>query len=175
MEHEELFPLLCATAEGKKDAFASLYEKTSAQIYAVALKMLKRKELAEEATQDTFIKIWHGAASYQRSKGTVLTWMVSIVRYRALDLMRYHNIRNEVTLEPEIDLPRTSMPFPSAEKRRLAECIDGLEDPQRQAIHLAFYGGLSHQEVVQHLDSPLGTIKSWIRRGLQSLQRCLSL
>ncbi|MDF2179777.1 sigma-70 family RNA polymerase sigma factor [Aliiglaciecola sp. CAU 1673] len=175
MEHEELFPLLCDIADGSRDAFAKLYTITSGQIYAVALKMLKHKELAEEATQDTFIKIWHGAASYQRSKGTVLTWMVSIVRYRALDLMRYHNIRNEVSLSPESDGPSASMPLPSSERRRLAECIDELEEQQRQAIHLAFYGGLSHQEVVEHLDSPLGTIKSWIRRGLQSLQRCLSI
>ncbi|GGD78812.1 RNA polymerase sigma factor [Lacimicrobium alkaliphilum] len=175
MEHEELFPLLCAIADGKRDEFAELYAKTSAQIYAVALKMLKHKELAEEATQDAFIKVWHGASSYQRSKGTVLTWMVSIVRYRALDIMRYHNIRNEVTLEPEKDGPTTTIPVPSAERKRLAECIEELDDQQRQAIHLAYYGGLSHHEVVQHLGSPLGTIKSWIRRGLQSLQRCLSL
>jgi RNA polymerase sigma factor (sigma-70 family) len=175
MEHEELFPLLCATADGKKEQFAELYTKTSAQIYAVALRILKRKELAEEATQDTFIKVWHGASNYQRSKGTVLTWMVSIVRYRALDLLRYHNIRNEVILDPDNDAPTSSMNVPSTEQRRLAECIEELDEQQRQAIHLAYYGGLSHQEVVKHLNSPLGTIKSWIRRGLQSLQRCLSL
>lgn len=175
MEHEELFPLLCATADGKRDAFARLYRITSGQIYAVALKMLKRKELAEEATQDAFIKIWHGASSYQRSKGTVLTWMVSIVRYRALDLMRYHNVRNEVVLENESLTQAGNTPLNTTEKRRLAECIGELDEQQRQAIHLAFYGGLSHQEVVRHMDTPLGTIKSWIRRGLQSLHRCLSL
>ncbi|GAB3035623.1 sigma-70 family RNA polymerase sigma factor [Bowmanella dokdonensis] len=175
MEHEELFPLLCATADGKREAFTRLYSITSGQLYAVALKMLKHRELAEEATQDAFIKIWHGASSYQRSKGTVLTWMVSIVRYRALDLMRYHNIRNEVVLDAENQAPATQMPLPTSERRRLAECLDELDQQQRQAIHLAFYGGLSHQEVVAHLDTPLGTVKSWIRRGLQSLQRCLSL
>ena len=177
MEHEKLFPLLCKTAEGNKTAFAELYKTTSSQLYAVALKMLKRPELADEATQDAYIKIWHNAGSYQRTKGTVLTWMVSIVRYRALDLMRYHNIRNEVELtEDAAAIPDTPQAFKlGGEQEKLAACLDELDGPQRQAIHLAYINGFSHQEVVNYLSSPLGTIKSWIRRGLQSLQRCLSL
>lgn len=177
MEHEQLFALLCATADGEKQAFAELYKITSPQLYAVVLKMLKRRELAEEATQDAFIKIWHNAGSYQRGKGTVLTWMVSIARYRALDLMRYHSIRNEVELEEEGGPPHDISPstLASREQKKLNECMDELDQQQRQAIHLAYFNGLSHHEVVKHLASPLGTIKSWIRRGLQSLQRCLSL
>ena len=177
MEHETLFPLLCETANGDKQAFARLYQLTSAQIYAVTLKMLKRPELADEATQEAFVKIWHNASAYQTGKGTVLTWMVSIARYRALDLIRYHNIRHEVGLDEDMEIPvspdnATLMP---AEKAKLDACLDELEPSQRQAIHLAYINGLSHQEVVTHMSSPLGTIKSWIRRGLQSLQRCLSL
>lgn len=177
MEQETLFPLLCRTADGQRDAFSQLYHITSGQLYAVALKMLRQQELAEEATQDAFIKIWHNADSYQRNKGTVLTWMVSIVRYRALDLMRYHAIRHEVTLEEDNGPPgpEASMPLPSQDQQKLEHCMDELEQQQRQAIHLAYVNGLTHQEVVEHLASPLGTIKSWIRRGLQSLQRCLSL
>lgn len=175
MEHEELFPLLCAVAEGEQPAFATLYQKTSGQLYAIALKMLRDKALAEEATQDAFIKIWHNASSYQRSKGTVLTWMVSIVRYRALDVIRYHGIRKEVSLPDEFGLADLSSSQSSTEQRQLEKCLEELDDDQRQAIHLAYFGGLSHHEVEQHLRSPLGTIKSWIRRGLQSLQRCLSI
>lgn len=177
MEQEALFPLLCQTAEGQRDAFTKLYNLTSPQLYAVALKMLRRKELAEEATQDAFVKIWHNAANYQRNKGTVLTWMVSIVRYRALDLIRYHGIRPEVALSDEHGPPTGEAPEAhfSSELTKLEQCMDELELPQRQAIQLAYVNGLTHQEVVDHLHSPLGTIKSWIRRGLQSLQRCLSL
>ena len=177
MEHETLFPLLCETANGNKAAFAELYKLTSPQLYAVVLKLLKRPELADEATQDAFIKIWHNAGSYQRGKGTVLTWMVSIARYRALDLMRYHNVRNEVELDneaPQLGESSDTVRM-NTEQDKLAECLDELDHPQRQAIQLAYVNGLSHQEVVNHLSSPLGTIKSWIRRGLQSLQRCLSL
>jgi len=177
MEHETLFPLLCKTAEGDKKAFAELYQLTSPQLYAVALRLLKRPELADEATQDAYIKIWHNAGNYQRGKGTVLTWMISIVRYRSLDLIRYHNIRNEVELNEDASssTETTQAIKLGAEQKKLAMCLDELEGPQRQAIHLAYINGMSHQEVVNHLASPLGTIKSWIRRGLQSLQRCLSL
>lgn len=177
MEHETLFPLLCKTAEGNKAAFAELYKITSPQLYAVTLKLLKRPELADEVIQDAYIKIWHNAGNYQRAKGTVLTWMISIARYRALDLMRYHKIRNEVEFDsdtPSGSEMQTTIKL-GAEQAKLAACLDELEGPQRQAIHLAYVNGLSHQEVVNHLASPLGTIKSWIRRGLQSLQRCLSL
>ncbi len=176
MEHETLFPLLCKTADGNKSAFAQLYKITSSQLYAVALKMLKKPELADEATQDAFVKIWHNAGQYQRARGTVLTWMVSIVRYRALDLMRYYNVRKEVSLEDDALPDSGDEPARfSAEYHKLNDCMDELEQPQRQAIQLAYLNGLSHQEVVAHLSSPLGTIKSWIRRGLQSLKRCLSL
>lgn len=175
MEQEELLPLLFAVADGNKSAFESIYKKTSGQLYAIALRILMDKELAEEATQDAFVKIWHNASSYKTSKGTVLTWMVSIVRYRALDSIRYHKIRKEVALPDELlssDSEPTSF---NTEQEKLDGCMNELEDAQRQAIHLAYFGGLSHQEVEKHLNSPLGTIKSWIRRGLQSLQRCLSI
>lgn len=177
MEQEILLPLLCGTAQGDKQDFARLYQLTSGQVYAVVLKMLQNTALAEEATQDAYIKVWHNAASYQRGKGTVLTWIVSIARYRALDLMRYHKVRKEEVLEDNDHHPggndnpgaMSDLAHP-----KLNECMDELDNQQRQAIHLAYFNGLSHQEVVEHLASPLGTIKSWIRRGLQSLQRCLS-
>lgn len=177
MEQETLFPLLCETAEGKKASFARLYKITSGQVYAVVLKMLQNRALAEEATQDAYIKIWHNAGSYQRSKGTVLTWMISIARYRALDLIRHHKVRKETSLEDDDQHigSTTAMALPTSENQKLEQCMDELDHQQRQAIHLAYFGGLSHQEVVAHLSSPLGTIKSWIRRGLQSLQRCLSI
>ncbi|MER2491815.1 RNA polymerase sigma factor [Catenovulum sediminis] len=176
MEHEEHLKLLQATAESNQEAFAQLYEATSAQMYAVSLKMLKRKEWAEEAVQEAYVKIWHNASEYQTGKGTVLTWMVSIVRYRALDMLRYHKVRGESELF-EGDGDSLFNPDGLAEQvpEKLAECIDELDSEQRQAIHLAYFNGLSHGEVGLHLQSPLGTIKSWIRRGLQSLQRCLSI
>lgn len=176
MEHEELFPLLCAVAQGDQSAFSKLYDATSGQLYAVALRMLGDKALAEEATQDAYVKIWHNAGNYQTGKGTVLTWMVSIVRYRALDIIRYYKIRKETPLEDEPDFSISdtqTLDFKAEQK--LDICMEQLEGGQKQAICLAYFGGLSHQEVELHMNTPLGTIKSWIRRGLQSLQRCLGI
>ena len=169
--------MLCGTAQGKKQDFARLYQITSGQVYAVVLKMLQNTALAEEATQDAYIKVWHNAGSYQRGKGTVLTWIISIARYRALDLMRHHKVRKETPLDDDDHHHDENSNIADSELAhpKLNECMDELDNQQRQAIHLAYFNGLSHQEVVDHLSSPLGTIKSWIRRGLQSLQRCLSV
>ena len=175
MEHEQHLTLLGAIAQGDKQAFAELYQATSKQLYAVCVKMLNRKELAEEALQEAYVRIWHNASEYRAGKGTVLTWMVSIVRYRALDILRYNKIRKEDELVDHdsfnLDAPEQIV---EVEQLLLDECLQQLDLQQRQAIYLAYFNGCSHQEVVKHLDNPLGTIKSWIRRGLSSLQSCLT-
>lgn len=184
MEHEEHLKLLRATAEGQQEAFSELYQATASQLFAVSFKMLKHKELAEEAVQEAFVRIWHNASEYQTGKGTVLTWMISIVRYRVLDLIRYRKVRNEQCLEDqqqgteEVSAQTASSdPFTDmnndAEPQKLDRCMDELDSEQKQALHFAYFNGLSHQEVSSSMDSPLGSVKSWIRRGLQSLQRCL--
>jgi RNA polymerase sigma-70 factor (ECF subfamily) len=184
MEHEELLPLLHKIAKSDRLAFEELYKITSSQIYSVALRMLRKKELAEEATQEAYVRIWYNAGQYTQGKGTVLTWMVSIVRYRALDILRYHKVRKEEPLldnEQEFftdDATTEDASDSTVEQgtiNKLDMCMNELEISQRQAIQLAFFNGYSHSEVVSHLDTPLGTIKSWIRRGLASLERCLGL
>ena len=175
MEHEQHLALLSATAQGDKKAFSALYQTTSKQLYAVSLKMLARKELAEEALQEAYVRIWHNASEYRVGKGTVLTWMVSIVRYRALDILRYNKIRKEDELIEkdsfDFDTPEQ---INDVEQLLLDKCLQKLDLQQRQAIYLAYFNGCSHQEVVKHLNNPLGTVKSWIRRGLTSLQSCLT-
>jgi RNA polymerase sigma-70 factor (ECF subfamily) len=176
MEHEELLPLLHKIAKSDKQAFESLYSITSGQIYAVALRMLRKKELAEEATQEAFVRIWYNANQYTQGKGTVLTWMISIVRYRALDMLRYQKVRKEEPLSDDDSMHiATDSNDEALSDGKLDTCMDQLENSQRQAIQLAFFNGYSHSEVVEHLDTPLGTIKSWIRRGLKALERCLGL
>ncbi len=175
MEHEQHLALLGSIAQGDKQAFSTLYQNTSKQLYAVSLKMLRRKELAEEALQDAYVRIWHNASEYRSGKGSVLTWMISIVRYRALDILRYNKIRKEDELVDsdnfDIDTPEQTS---DSEQLLLDQCLQQLDLQQRQAIYLAYFNGCSHKEVVNHLNNPLGTIKSWIRRGLMSLQSCLT-
>lgn len=176
MEQEKMLKLLSAVALGDQQSFSELYSLTSARLYAVSIKLLKRRELAEEALQEAFVRIWHNASQYQQGQGTVITWMISIVRYRALDMLRYNKVRNEQALNEQEEDPTLEPELMTmSEQALLDKCMDELDAQQKQAIHLAYFNGLTHHEVVQHMDSPLGTIKSWIRRGLLSLQRCLTV
>lgn len=176
--HQHYMRLLSATAQGDRQAFSELYQDTAGKLYAISLQMLRRRDWAEDAVQEAFVRIWHNAGEYQQEKGTVLTWMISIVRYRALDMLRASKSRRENSADenqyepedhhsPEIDF------YEKRERVRIDNCMDHLEDQQRQAIHLAYFKGLTHMEVCDHLESPLGSVKSWIRRGLERLKRCL--
>ena len=174
MENNELLPLLSATAQGDKHAFANLYQKTSGKLFAISLNMLTNRAHAEEALQDAFVKIWYNSSEYNATKGTVISWMISIVRYRSLDSLRYHKVRKEEPLaEEQQDTHTVDVNYD--ENTKLVDCIEQLEPQQKHAIHLAYYKGLSHRELVNHIDTPLGTVKSWIRRGLVQLQRCLTI
>ncbi|WP_394190209.1 sigma-70 family RNA polymerase sigma factor [Pseudoalteromonas atlantica] len=179
MEIDELLPLLSQTAQGNKQAFAKLYNATSPKLFAISLKMLTNRAHAEEALQDAFVKIWHNASEYQASKGTVISWMISIVRYRSLDSLRYHKVRKEQSLDNDSEhfepVADTAITVDYEDKTKLVDCMEQLDEQQKQAIHLAYYKGLTHSELVDHVETPLGTVKSWIRRGLQQLQRCLTL
>lgn len=176
MEHEEHLRLLGKVAAGDRRAFEALYQATSAQLYAVSMKILIRKELAEDAVQEAFIRIWHNASEYKQGRGTVLTWMISIVRYRALDLLRYHKVRKEDELDEASFFNEGEISgLSETDKKQLDFCLDELESNQKQAIHLAYFCGLTHQEVTQHTGSPLGSTKSLIRRGIQLLKRCLGI
>ncbi len=174
MENDNLLSLLCDTSQGDKHAFSTLYQQTSGKLFAISLNMLSNRAHAEEVLQDAFIKIWHNASEYNASKGTVISWMISIVRYRSLDALRYNKVRKEQTMgDDDFDIQSVDVNYD--ENTKLVNCIEQLEPQQKQAIHLAYYKGLSHSELVDHIESPLGTVKSWIRRGLTQLQRCLTL
>lgn len=170
--------LLSATAQGDEQAFSRLYQSTSSKVYAVCLQMLQRRELAEDALQEAYVRVWHNAGDYQREKGTVISWLIGIARYRALDIMRARKSRRENSDEmaeeadtraPDMDLVQ------DRDKAHIDDCMEQLEHPQRNAIQLAYFLGMTHQEVCLRLESPLGSVKSWIRRGLERLRRCLEV
>jgi len=177
MIQDQYFSLLSATSQGNKQAFAKLYRATSGKLFALCLKILGNKTRAEDALQDAFVKIWYNAGEYQIAKGEVLTWMTSIARYRCLDMLRQAKTRKEQSIEEENEVKDQDdfNDLTYDKHTKLDDCMNELEEQQKQAIHLAYFKGYSHQEVVQHVDSPLGTVKSWIRRGLQQLQGCLTL
>ncbi|MCC5452307.1 sigma-70 family RNA polymerase sigma factor [Rheinheimera sp. UJ51] len=163
-------------ALGDTAAFRRLYEATSAKLFSVSYTMLRRSDWAEEALQDTFIKVWHRAADYSVSKGSVMSWLISIVRYRSIDLLR-NRANQELSADDFDELPAADMLESTIESlgqaKNLRMCMDELQPTTRQCIQLAFVCGLSHQEVSEHISEALGSVKSWIRRGLDSLKRCL--
>ncbi|MDR3417736.1 MAG: sigma-70 family RNA polymerase sigma factor [Nevskia sp.] len=180
-EPEHLAQLLTATAGGDQRAFAQLYRTCSAHLFGVLLRILQRRDWAEEALQDCFLKVWQKSETYEPSRGSPLTWLTTIARYRALDLLRMK--RPEVEMPEEGEEPPLSFADPTQDPvdraiegegiGRLRDCMGGLQDEQRRSVLLAYYEGYTHQELAQAMQAPLGTVKSWVRRGLSRLRECL--
>ena len=183
--NRQLTDLLHACAQGRQTAFQELYKLVSPQLFAVLVRILKRKDLAEEALQDALLSVWRNAGSYAADKGAPMTWLVSICRYRALDMLRRE--KREVSLDPgredqedeaeglaDMSDATAAAPLVSkAEERALDECMGRLNAGQQQSLRLAYVDGCTHEEIAARVGSPVGTVKSWVRRGLESLKRCL--
>ncbi|MFS0756562.1 sigma-70 family RNA polymerase sigma factor [Noviherbaspirillum sp. 1P10PC] len=181
---QQLRSLLAAVARRDAAAFRALYDATSPKLFGFALRILNRKELAEDVLQESFVSVWNNAGSYQAGLAAPMTWMTTIVRNRAYDLLRRMDATVEIdadTFDKDVmEALESSDPSPidvlsmDAEARALAHCFSRLEGLHRQAIALAFYHDLSHSEVAQQMKLPLGTVKTWVRRGLERLRTCLT-
>ena len=178
-EQLRLAKLLSRSALGDRPAFAELYGATRSKLFAVSLRICRDRSLAEEVLQDSFVSIWNHAGDYAQAKSAPSTWMTAIVRNRSLDILR----RPREEADPEGALTAAladegASPQMEAEARgeahSLAHCMQELDPEQRQSIALAFYHGLSHSELADHLRRPLGTVKTHIRRGLARLKDCLA-
>ena len=168
-----LAELLAATADGDKNAFARLYRLTSPKLFAVALRILKQEATAQECLQESYLSIWRQAAAYQPGKASAMTWMVTITRNRAIDLLRRQHSR-PVTDEAEIEtFCSPANPVSLTDRMAMAKCLDALKESQQECIRLAYLEGLTHPELAERLGQPMGTIKTWIRRGLQQIRQCL--
>ncbi|MBP2169794.1 RNA polymerase sigma-70 factor (ECF subfamily) [Erwinia toletana] len=173
--------LLAAVASGDRQALASLYHQTSPHLYAIALRMMRRRSWAEEVLHDSFILVWQRAASYNPELSAPKTWLTHIVRHRAIDCLRMRDNNLEALDEqPQEELMAMSAPAAdqldaSQQAQRLTECLGYLSADQRQSITLAYYQGLSHGEISTHLQQPLGSVKSWIRRALDHLKNCVGI
>ena len=167
-----LIRLLAATAEGDKNAFSRLYRLTSPKLYAIALRILKIEGQAQECLQEAYLSVWRQAATYQEGKAAPMTWLVTIVRNRALDMLRRqrHELRRE---EVELDMLSAPPSGESVDSLAIEKCLQLLREDQRQCLQLAYYEGLTHPELADRLSHPIGTIKTWIRRGLEQLRQCL--
>jgi RNA polymerase sigma-70 factor (ECF subfamily) len=170
--------LLQACARGNRAALQSLYAATAPQLFGLALSILRSRELAEDIMQDSFILAWRHAHSFDPGRGTAMAWLARIVRNQCFDLRRR---RGRETPLDETFMQSWKDPAPgpadltalSRDAKRLRGCLDELDAGPRKSMILAYYEGLTFAEAAGRLGAPLGTVKSWIRRGLVQLKGCL--
>jgi RNA polymerase sigma-70 factor (ECF subfamily) len=185
-DNEDLARWLARVALGDRRAFEQLYRATCSYLMAVAWRVLQRRQLAEEVLQDAFVKVWHSAGAYDARLGVPMTWLINIVRNRAIDVRRARataavddsvDAGDEVEDAPDTEGAHSAGPEQwldaAIRKARVEGCMGQLSASQRQALALAYYQGLTHAEIAQVLDTPLGTAKAWVRRGLDYLRNCL--
>lgn len=179
---ENLPDLLARVALRDRHAFERLYRATCAHLLGVAFRILNHRERAEEVLQEAFMNVWHGAAGYNASLGQPMTWMINIVRNRAIDALRSGATERASTTpidDDALQVADANTPDPqqllddSLARGRIAACMGSLGASQRQALALAYYRGMVHTDIAEALHVPLGTAKAWVRRGLDKLRACL--
>jgi RNA polymerase sigma factor (sigma-70 family) len=180
---DELTTLITQIGLGNEAAMKRLYELTSPRLYGLALRVVRKPEWAEDVLQEAYLSVWRNALDFRNTLSPPLAWMGLIVRSRALDLLRRRAAdRGHLTQELDELLQDTlegPSPNPqdvqqaSQQARALHQCLSGLEHKQRQVVSLAYLRDLSHSELAQQLSLPLGTVKTWIRRGLDQLRHCM--
>ncbi len=170
--------LLAATASGDRAAFKLLYERSSAKLFGVVLRILRNQQKAEDVLQDVYIKIWQKSASYDAAQGKPITWMATIARTRAIDIIRA--ARPEQTVdEPGDEEEIFRLGGQSVDEvdvtdlEALRFCLGEMKEDDRNYVLLAYYEGYSRQELARRFRSPVGTIKTRLRRGLVALRACL--
>lgn len=174
---DQLRQLLAQCSLGNRQAFETLYRSVSPRLHGIALRFMGRQDLAEEVLQESFVRIWFNASRYEAHLSAPLTWMINITRNLAIDQLRKH--REQPLSDGQQDAMTDESPsahelLDSERKAHaLNRCLDSLEGMQRQSITVAYFQGLSCSELADHLAAPLGSVKSWIRRGMERLRRCL--
>ena len=180
----ELMSLLDRVAARDEAALKTLYEQTSSKLFGLALRVLGHRDWAEDVLQEAFITIWRVAGDYRASLSPPMAWMGLIVRSRALDLLRRrsadrahltHELDDEMAHGIEGDSPNPMDTTQASEQAfALHQCLGRLENKQREVVSLAYLRDLSHGELAEQLRLPLGTVKTWIRRGLDQLRNCMA-
>jgi RNA polymerase sigma-70 factor, ECF subfamily len=161
---------------GDQSALADLYARYGGAVFSVALRVLNNRALAEEVTQDTFLKVWSQAHTWDSSKGRLSSWLLTIARYGAIDLLRKEQRRpgsSAVDLDDILNMVGRRAPMDDPQwhdGRLLRALLQQLPSEQSQVIELTFYQGMTHTDMAEHLQLPLGTVKTRVRLGLQKLR-----
>ena len=168
----QLAAALARCAAGDRAALQMIYAGEAPRMIGVARRILLRQDLAEEAVHDAFMRIWRSAAGFDPHRGSARGWLYAIVRNRALSIHRNehrYDASVETALEIDCEATMTRLPETSALRR----CLERIDRPRRDVVVLAYAHGMSHGELAGRMKVPLGTVKSWVRRGLFSLQECM--
>ncbi len=165
--------ILASVEAGDKDAFGRLYDRFTPMLYSLALRILGNPADAEDVIQLTWVQVWRTAGRYEARRGSVASWLATIVRSRALDRTRMAAVRARAeAAAPPPASGSAVAPF-EEERARVRRALEQLDAKQRKALELAYFEGLAHTEVASRLEAPLGTVKAWIRRGLLRLRDSL--
>ena len=162
--------LLSRIALRDRRAFQEFYRLTSPRVFPLALKMLNNRVQAEDLMQEVYLKVWYSAESFNATRGGAMSWLFSITRNRAIDVLRARDRSSE---SAHLSEAVENVALPSEVDGKLQECLDRLEVSQRQSIFAAFFQGLTHSEMAERFAQPIGTVKSHVRRGLFALRGCL--
>lgn len=168
--------LATQVAQGDERAFLALYDRYSSHVYALTMRILRDANLAEEATQDTFLKLWSRARMFLAERGSLLTWLLTIARRTALDRLRLENRRPTLSTGEDPDelwqiIPDANTTPEEARWRSMHLAVQSLSKEYRLVLELAYYQGLSQSEIAETLNWPLGTVKTRLRAAMEELRR----
>ena len=173
-----LVAALVGTGDEDRSAFRDLYALTSAKLFGICYRICGERQAAEDVLHDVYLTIWKRAGAYEPHRASPITWLATIARNRSIDWRRAQAMRRSTPIE---DAPPILDEAPLASETMLADeashllhgCLDGLEENQRAAIRTAFFDGVTYADLAERQNVPLGTMKSWVRRGLARLKACL--
>jgi RNA polymerase sigma-70 factor (ECF subfamily) len=173
----ELVPVLQAVANGDRAALSVLYNRTSAKLYGICARLLGNQSEAEDVLQEVYMTVWGRAGSFDEQKASPVTWLAVIARNKAIDRLRSRRAGTETLDQAENVADESASALELIEReqetRRLKNCLEELEERQQQCIRAAFLDGASYPQLAERQNVPLGTMKSWVRRGLLRLKGCL--
>ena len=175
---DTLSPLMSRIAAGDRTALQRLYEATSAKLFGVCLRILSDREESEDVLQEVYLTIWRRADRFEAGRASVMAWASTIARNRAIDRLR---ARGPLAYAAQVDdmeiadgaVGAEALLSAADDQAQLQGCLGELDDRTAQVIRTAFFDGVTYEALAQRMDTPLGTVKSWIRRGLAKLKGCL--
>ena len=177
VSRQDLVAALGRVAGGDRAAFALVYEATSLKLYGIVVRILGRRDVADEVLQEVYIRVWQRAEDFDTASGSPITWLAAIARNLALDEARRKTPRSIEDFPELLQLPSGDDPEANHERsedlRRLFACLDALEPEKKELVLQAYYFGMTREEISRRIDRPVATVKTWLRRSLAQLKDCL--